>query len=409
MKRALGAGFVLASLAVAGAFGEDVPNPALTDAEFKELTALIDESQAFVMGLITGLTDEQWNFKQNPERWSVGECVEHIARSEMALLERVKQMNAGPADPEWFAKTDGKTAMLRQAVPARGAQGQGGFKAPAEIQPTAKWGRAEGIREFYKSHGAVRSYIETMDRKIKDRTMDNGAPIGWLNGYDTLNLLALHAVRHGKQIAEVQADSNYPKKLAAAPAKEGDPNLTEADFAQLVKDIDEGQAKLLGLITNMTDEQWTFKENPDRWSVGECVEHITLGPLAILQGIEAVRAGGLNPNWYEQTKGKYQLVRQSVGNRPAGGVGSPFKAPGEVAPSGTWDRARGIAEFYTAYGELRAFVETAPPDIKAVTFMNPFPQIGLLNAHDWLTLMAIHTMRHSQQIAEVQANPKYPR
>jgi hypothetical protein len=41
--------------------------------------------------------------------------------------------------------------------------------------------------------------------------------------------------------------------------------------------------------------------------------------------------------------------------------------------------------------------------------MNPFPQIGLLDAHDWLTLTALHVMRHTRQIVEVQEDAAYPR
>ncbi len=33
----------------------------------------------------------------------------------------------------------------------------------------------------------------------------------------------------------------------------------------------------------------------------------------------------------------------------------------------------------------------------------------MLNAHDWLTLSALHYMRHTQQIIEVQEDPGYPK
>jgi hypothetical protein len=49
-----------------------------------------------------------------------------------------------------------------------------------------------------------------------------------------------------------------------------------------------------------------------------------------------------------------------------------------------------------------------PRDVKNRTFMNPFPQIGMLNVHDWLTLTALHVQRHTKQIIEVQEDPNYP-
>ncbi len=193
--------------------------------------------------------------------------------------------------------------------------------------------------------------------------------------------------------------------VAEAPS----PAVTDAEFAKLIEDLDLAQDTLLGLISGMTDEQWTFKQNPDRWSVAECVEHIVRTEEAVLAGIQATMQGPRDPEWFSRTEGKNDLLRQVVLTRNAGGAGSPFKAPYEVSPTEHWDRAHAIEEFYKAHGTVRAFAETMPREIKNVTMMNPFPQIGWMNAHDWLTLTALHVRRHSMQIAEVQADPKYPK
>jgi hypothetical protein len=158
----------------------------------------------------------------------------------------------------------------------------------------------------------------------------------------------------------------------------------------------------------MTDEQWNFRENPNRWSVAECVEHIARTERAILGGIAFYLSRPPNPLWFEQTSGKLELVRKVVVTRTPGGVGSPFQAGGEVLPTEHWDRARGIREFYRSHGELRAFVETMPREIKNRTFLNPFPSIGMLNGYDWLTLAALHVKRHTMQAIEVQEDPGYP-
>jgi len=194
-----------------------------------------------------------------------------------------------------------------------------------------------------------------------------------------------------------------------AAAEDLNPSITDEEFAILVEDIDVAQDTLLDLISGMTDEQWNFKPNPERWSVAECVEHIVRTEQAVLAGIQQTMTGPRDPEWYSRTNGKNELVRQAVLTRNPGGAGSPFKAPYEVSPSEHWDRARGIREFYTSHGAVRAFVETTDRELKDRTMMNPFPQIGWLNAHDWLTLSALHVRRHSMQIAEVQADPNYPK
>ena len=212
--RALASSVLLLTLSIPNvSIGETLPSPLITEDEVATLVTEIDLAQETLMGLISGMTDEQWNFKQSPDRWSVAECVEHIVRTEQAVLAAIEQVVAGPRDPEWFGRTDGKTELVRRAVLTRNPGGAGSpFRAPYEVSPTEGWDRAYGIAEFYKSHGALRAYIETMPRDIKDRTLMNPFPeIGWMSSYDWLLLAAMHVRRHSMQIAEVQADAAYPK------------------------------------------------------------------------------------------------------------------------------------------------------------------------------------------------------
>ncbi len=215
--RTLVIAFLMPLLVSTSAARADDPSPKLTDAEFAELVKEHDQSLTKLLGLISGLTDEQWTFKQNPKRWSVGECTEHIVRSERALFNNAVKAMENPADPDWYARTKGKAAFIRRVIPNRNPNGVGGAQAPLEIQPTEKWGRAKAIEEFYKIHGEVRAYIETMPREIKNHTVKHPFPIfNWLNAHDWLLYLPLHTERHCKQIIEVQADPRYPKKAAPA-------------------------------------------------------------------------------------------------------------------------------------------------------------------------------------------------
>ena len=197
------------------AMAADAPSPYLTDEEFADLIKEMDAAQAKFLGLITGLTNEQWTFKQNPDRWSVGECSEHIVRSSRALFDFAKKAMSTPPDPEWYDRTKTKADFLRQVMPNRNPGGVGGAQAPMEIRPTEHWDRGKNIIEFYSVYGDVRAYVETMPREIKNHTTEHPFPIfNWLNAYDWLLYVPLHIVRHSKQIIEVQEDPKYPKKTA---------------------------------------------------------------------------------------------------------------------------------------------------------------------------------------------------
>lgn len=201
------------ALSVNFATAEDAPSPYMSDEERDELIGLLNESRDMLMGLITGLSDEQWNFKQNPDRWSTGECAEHIVRSETALLEYALTAMGSATDEDWAERTKGKADLLRQVMPNRQPMGRGGATAPVEIRPSEKWSRAKTIEEFYKIRGKVRAYSETVEKSLKDHTSEHPFPIfSWLNAHDWLIYVPLHTIRHSRQIIEVQEDKNYPKK-----------------------------------------------------------------------------------------------------------------------------------------------------------------------------------------------------
>lgn len=201
--------FVVPSVAMAA----EEPNPYLTDVEHAELITLLDESFELLEGLITGLSDEQWNFKQNEDRWSVGECAEHIVRSETALFEAAIQAMANPITENWQELTKGKTDLIRNVMPNRRPMGAGGATAPVEIRPSEKWDRGKTIEEYYKIRGKVRAYVETLDRPVKNQIQLHPFPIfGELSAHDWLIYVPLHTIRHSRQIIEVKEDANYPKR-----------------------------------------------------------------------------------------------------------------------------------------------------------------------------------------------------
>ena len=108
----------------------------LTDTEKTELLSMLDSTAKDFLALIDGVTEEQWKWKSSPDRWSVGECAEHVILSERMLYQTALDALKSPADPEWATKTDGKVDFLKKVMPNRNPGGAGGAKAPQEIVPT---------------------------------------------------------------------------------------------------------------------------------------------------------------------------------------------------------------------------------------------------------------------------------
>ena len=201
--------FVVLLMLVNIVFASDA---SLSPEERQEMTDLLEESRDLLVGLIESTNDEQWTFKPAPDRWSVAECAEHIIRSERALLDSARAAMATQPDPEWSQKTKGKADLLRNVMPNRRPQGQGGATAPQEIRPQGGLSQAQLLEEFAALRAEVITYIDGLEGEVKSHLYEHPFPIfGDLNAHDWLLYIPLHTIRHSRQIVEVKESEGYPE------------------------------------------------------------------------------------------------------------------------------------------------------------------------------------------------------
>jgi len=183
--------------------------------------------------------------------------------------------------------------------------------------------------------------------------------------------------------------------------------ITEEDRARLVKLLNDTEARFFSLLAGVSDSQWNWKPAPERWSVGECAEHIVRSNEALFGAAKVALAGEPNSEWKEKTQGKAELLMQVMPNRNPGGAGGA-SAPQEIRPSGEIGRGELIARFTALYDELEERVTSSEEPMKAHTEEHPFPIFGTLSAYDWIIYVPLHTTRHSKQMVEVMETDGYP-
>ncbi len=158
------------------------------------------------------LTDAQWTFKAAPDRWSVGEVVQHLVLAEPFLFgTQQKLLSAPPATAEQRAAAKGRDEMIRKVIPDRTKKAQ----APEPLQPTTAaklGGQAETVGAFRDSRAKTIDYATKTKDDLRGRVGDS--PLGPLDGYQWLVFIAAHTERHLAQIREVKADPRFPKAAA---------------------------------------------------------------------------------------------------------------------------------------------------------------------------------------------------
>ena len=72
----------------------------ITKQERKSAASLLKDTEAGVFSSVKGLSDAQLKFKPAPDKWSVEECLKHIAISEKLIRGMIDGALKQPANPE---------------------------------------------------------------------------------------------------------------------------------------------------------------------------------------------------------------------------------------------------------------------------------------------------------------------
>jgi uncharacterized damage-inducible protein DinB len=182
---------------------------ALNDAERAFLIEQMEMSKKAFLASISGISEAQWTFKPAPNVWSVQECAEHIVLSETFISGLAQQLMKTPAvdRPEKSnAEFDHQLATMIQDRSHKAT-------APEPIDPA---GRASTLtpegaaKAFSEKRAQNEEYVKTTSDEL--RTHVGPGPVGPMDAYQVLVLMATHTARHTAQIKEVQANANYPAK-----------------------------------------------------------------------------------------------------------------------------------------------------------------------------------------------------
>jgi hypothetical protein len=198
------AGVLIAMVLMAGATAASAQE--VTPVEKDRALQYLETTKKNVLEATRGLSEAQWNFKPAPDRWSVAQVMEHIAAAEDFIRgivkEKVMMAPAGEAGRD-VKKAD---EVVLAMVPDRTNKAQ----APEPLVPTNRFGSPEGsIKHFVESRATTEDFLKTTTG-LRDHVTDS--PLGKLDGYEFVLLIAAHSERHTKQINEVKADPNFPKK-----------------------------------------------------------------------------------------------------------------------------------------------------------------------------------------------------
>ncbi len=156
---------------------------------------------------IKGLSAAQVTYKISPDKWSVQECVYHIAVSENNLWAMLETSMKAPATPE--KKKDLKFTDEQVITLIEDRTNKRKTSGPFEPENTSYKSLDEAMNDFKASRTAHIKYIKATSEDLRNHFVQMS--FGLLDCYQLCLMISAHTSRHTQQLNEIKADAGYPK------------------------------------------------------------------------------------------------------------------------------------------------------------------------------------------------------
>jgi len=208
----------------------------IDDSDRDYLVAHLEMTRQIIVDATRGLTKAQWLYSPGQARWSIAQCVDHLANSERFVLEMVQtrlvksdrpiepfpslapSMPSAAAAPERLPRA--ADALLIRAMTDR----TDAVRVPVtsrppieEVEPRSEIADPQtALDAFLETRSALIAYAQTTQDDLRGHFTYTRLP-GYYpdfqlqDGYQWLLRMSAHTERHFMQINEVKAASSYPR------------------------------------------------------------------------------------------------------------------------------------------------------------------------------------------------------
>lgn len=181
------------------------------------------------------------------------------------------------------------------------------------------------------------------------------------------------------------------------------PRWTEADRKYLVDNLIRSREDIIAETQKLTPAQWAFKENPDRWSINQIVEHLAIWELLFMREVSQALTQKPDSAFTRFLPDSAFLDKDPKGLSPKSAL--EYTKPFSFAvPLGNNEGASNVTWLTTMRNESIEYLKRKARNIR----LQYVGQSGR-NVHQTYLVIFAHTDRHLRQIRKVKAHSKYPK
>ncbi|MGB9409191.1 MAG: DinB family protein [Terracidiphilus sp.] len=169
----------------------------MTEQEREQILASLEQGRTALLQALQGVPEEMAARSPAPGSWSILGCVEHLVISEDYLFQQIVTSERSPSP----LFNERREALM----PVRGLDRSWRMESPPEGCPTGRFPTlSEAVRHFLVYRERTVQFVRDNREELRSRVTTH--PImGTVNCHEMLLSIAVHCLRHVKQIEEAKA------------------------------------------------------------------------------------------------------------------------------------------------------------------------------------------------------------
>lgn len=179
----------------------------ITENERMKMQEILKKSLLQFNEAVNNLTETQLAFRPSKDKWTIAECIEHIALAELEFPKILQSEIQKPSNPDLREKINIKDEEIQPKMTSRKWKA----KSPEIFKPSNKFTNVkQAIETFQNQRNETIAYVGKTKDDLRNHYWKHPLT-GTIDLYQTLLLMSAHLERHIEQIKNIKSLNMFPK------------------------------------------------------------------------------------------------------------------------------------------------------------------------------------------------------
>lgn len=178
-------------------------------------------------------------------------------------------------------------------------------------------------------------------------------------------------------------------------------SVTQADLDRGLQYLETTKKNIVDATQGLSEAQWNFKSSPFKWSAAQVIEHIAASEDLLRQMAEG-QIKQAPPGPERDVKKIDDRVLEVIPDRSR-----KFQAPEQLRPRNQFGSPQAALKHFLESRAKTVALMKNTPDLRAHVVDSGL--LGKIDAFERILFVAAHSERHTKQLLELKADPKFPK